>query len=129
MLRPGVTREWVDEELLGEHRGVETSGRKGRGSDDEPRGAQLPKKLSVDQNEGGLGGVPQCCRSGSTDREERDVDARQQIVMSWDFCGVIDTLLSRRESVGHERDRGGGECRRKLLSTRTMLKGRGQGTS
>ncbi|RZR97861.1 hypothetical protein BHM03_00027105 [Ensete ventricosum] len=35
-------------ELLGEHIGVETCGRKGRGSNDESRGAQLPKsKASV----------------------------------------------------------------------------------
>ncbi|RWV93575.1 hypothetical protein GW17_00043963 [Ensete ventricosum] len=36
--------------------GVEAGGRKGQGSD-ESKGAQLPKKLSVDQNRGGLGGV------------------------------------------------------------------------
>ncbi|RRT31884.1 hypothetical protein B296_00059139 [Ensete ventricosum] len=35
-------------ELLGKHRGVEAGGRKGRGSDDEFSGAQLPKsKMSV----------------------------------------------------------------------------------
>ncbi|RZR78904.1 hypothetical protein BHM03_00004440 [Ensete ventricosum] len=35
-------------ELLGEHRGVEAGGRKGRGSDGESSGAQLPKnKASV----------------------------------------------------------------------------------
>ncbi|RWW76221.1 hypothetical protein BHE74_00015703 [Ensete ventricosum] len=35
-------------ELLGEHRGVEVGGRKGRRSDDESRGAQVPKsKVSV----------------------------------------------------------------------------------
>ncbi|RWW60175.1 hypothetical protein BHE74_00032845 [Ensete ventricosum] len=32
--------------LLGEHRVVEASDRKGRGSDDESRGAQLPKSLT-----------------------------------------------------------------------------------
>ncbi|RWV83347.1 hypothetical protein GW17_00055052 [Ensete ventricosum] len=30
------------------------------------------------------------------------------------FRGVIDPLLSWRESVGHKRGRGGGECRGKL---------------
>ncbi|RWV82999.1 hypothetical protein BHE74_00016272 [Ensete ventricosum] len=35
-------------ELLGEHRGVEAGGRKGRGSNDKPGGAQLPKsRVSV----------------------------------------------------------------------------------
>ncbi|RRT66687.1 hypothetical protein B296_00018488 [Ensete ventricosum] len=35
-------------ELLGGHSGVEAGGRKGRGSDDESSGAQLPKsKVSV----------------------------------------------------------------------------------
>ncbi|RWW00036.1 hypothetical protein GW17_00037026 [Ensete ventricosum] len=31
-----------------------------------------------------------------------------------DFCGVIDPLLSWRESIGRKRGRGGGECRGKL---------------
>ncbi|RZR84896.1 hypothetical protein BHM03_00011783 [Ensete ventricosum] len=48
MLRPGVTKEWVGEELVGGHSGVEAGDRKGRESDDESRGAQLPKsKVSV----------------------------------------------------------------------------------
>ncbi|RRT31429.1 hypothetical protein B296_00058241 [Ensete ventricosum] len=34
-------------ELLGGHNGVEAGGRKGRGSDDEFEGAQLPKKSKV----------------------------------------------------------------------------------
>ncbi|RRT58569.1 hypothetical protein B296_00031162 [Ensete ventricosum] len=61
---------------------------------------------------------------GSTDCEERDTDSRQQIVgpwagyaivlRRWDFRGVIDPLLSWRESVGRKRGRGGGECRGKL---------------
>ncbi|RRT53408.1 hypothetical protein B296_00016709 [Ensete ventricosum] len=33
----------VSEQLLGRHSGVEAGGRKGRGSDDESSGAQLPK--------------------------------------------------------------------------------------
>ncbi|RRT57934.1 hypothetical protein B296_00020408 [Ensete ventricosum] len=41
------------------------------------------QKLSVSQNGGGLGGVPQCRRGGSTDREERDTDTRQRIVVLW----------------------------------------------
>ncbi|RZR84990.1 hypothetical protein BHM03_00011911 [Ensete ventricosum] len=32
----------------------------------------------------------------------------------WDFHGVIDPLLSWRESVGHKRGREGAECRGKL---------------
>ncbi|RZS24243.1 hypothetical protein BHM03_00057295 [Ensete ventricosum] len=60
----------------------------------------------------------------STDREGRDADVRQWIVGPWawqyhgtqrrDFHGVIDPLLSWRESIGHKRGRGGGECRGKL---------------
>ncbi|RWV88009.1 hypothetical protein GW17_00049946 [Ensete ventricosum] len=51
-------------------------------------------------------------------------NARQRIVGSWagsaivpqrrDFRGVIDPLLSWRESIGREISRGGGECRGKL---------------
>ncbi|RRT59775.1 hypothetical protein B296_00014360 [Ensete ventricosum] len=53
---PGKSKDKVDAvylsidqgELLGGHNGVEAGGRKGRGSDDESRGAQLPKsKASV----------------------------------------------------------------------------------
>ncbi|RRT34061.1 hypothetical protein B296_00055699 [Ensete ventricosum] len=111
------------EKLLREHWGVEAGGRKGRGSNDESKGARLPKKQSVDQKGGGLG-VPQCRRGGSIDREESDADAKQLIVGPWagstmvpqrrDFRGVIDPLLSWRERVGRERSRGGGECRGKL---------------
>ncbi|RWW61647.1 hypothetical protein BHE74_00031270 [Ensete ventricosum] len=32
----------------------------------------------------------------------------------WDFRGVIDPMLSWRESIGRKRGRGGGECRGKL---------------
>ncbi|RRT41327.1 hypothetical protein B296_00034059 [Ensete ventricosum] len=32
----------------------------------------------------------------------------------WDFRGVIDPLLSQRESIGRKRGRGGGECKGKL---------------
>ncbi|RWW77907.1 hypothetical protein BHE74_00013900 [Ensete ventricosum] len=53
-------------ELEDKNEGVETSDRKGRGSDNESRGAQLPKKQVVSQNGGGLGGVPQCRNSEST---------------------------------------------------------------
>ncbi|RWW22672.1 hypothetical protein GW17_00013114 [Ensete ventricosum] len=38
-------------ELLGGHSGVEASGRKGRGSDDESSGAQLPKSKASVRNE------------------------------------------------------------------------------
>ncbi|RWW48945.1 hypothetical protein BHE74_00044937 [Ensete ventricosum] len=37
-------QELLGDELLGGHSGVEAGGRKGRGSDDESSGAQLPKK-------------------------------------------------------------------------------------
>ncbi|RZS04692.1 hypothetical protein BHM03_00035073 [Ensete ventricosum] len=37
--------------LLGEHRGVEADGRKGRGSDDESRRAWLPKSKASVRNE------------------------------------------------------------------------------
>ncbi|RZS17016.1 hypothetical protein BHM03_00049119 [Ensete ventricosum] len=44
---PGKSEDKA-EELLGGHNGVEADGRKGRGSDDESSGAQLPKsKASV----------------------------------------------------------------------------------
>ncbi|RWW77569.1 hypothetical protein BHE74_00014267, partial [Ensete ventricosum] len=112
------------EDKAEEHRGVKAGGRKGRGSNDESRRAQLPKKQSVSQKGGGLGGVPQCRRGGSTDRGKKDTDARQRIVghglgstmvpQMRDFRGVIDPLLSWRESVGRERGRGGGECKGKL---------------
>ncbi|RRT75515.1 hypothetical protein B296_00031163 [Ensete ventricosum] len=60
----------------------------------------------------------------SIDREKRDADARQWKVGPWawqrmvpqrrDFRGVIDPLLSWRESVGRGRSREGGECKGKL---------------
>ncbi|RRT56423.1 hypothetical protein B296_00025229 [Ensete ventricosum] len=82
----------------------------------------------VGQKGSGLGGVSQCCRGGATDCEKKDIDARQRIVgcglgsttvpQRREFHGVIDHLLSWRESVGHERGRGGGECRGKLQAPR-----------
>ncbi|RRT45214.1 hypothetical protein B296_00055267 [Ensete ventricosum] len=68
---------------------VEAGGRKGQGCDDKFRGAQLPRKLSVGENEGGIRGVPQCRRGGSTDREERDADARQPIVVPWAWQRLV----------------------------------------
>ncbi|RRT83360.1 hypothetical protein B296_00017838 [Ensete ventricosum] len=79
----------------------------------------------ADQKEGGHGGVPQCRRGGSTDREERDADAKSRIVGQWawqsamvpqrrDFHGVIDPLLEWMESISCERGRGGEEWRGKL---------------
>ncbi|RWV98277.1 hypothetical protein GW17_00038885 [Ensete ventricosum] len=38
-------------ELLGRHSGVEEGGRKGRGSDDESSGAQLPKSKALVRKE------------------------------------------------------------------------------
>ncbi|RZS25479.1 hypothetical protein BHM03_00058687 [Ensete ventricosum] len=62
-------------ELLGGHNSVKVGGRKGRGSDDESSGAQLPKskalvRKEVDSEE------RHSCRGRSTDREGRDEDAR-----------------------------------------------------
>ncbi|RRT85123.1 hypothetical protein B296_00011865 [Ensete ventricosum] len=53
------------------------------------------QKPSVDQNGGGLG-VPQCRRGGSTDREERDANARQRIVrpLAWQCDGTTEARLS-----------------------------------
>ncbi|RWW50906.1 hypothetical protein BHE74_00042799 [Ensete ventricosum] len=63
-----------------------------------------------------------------TDHEERDADARQRIIGPWpgnamvperqDFRGVIDPLLSQRESVGRKRDGGCREYRGKLQVSR-----------
>ncbi|RWW54157.1 hypothetical protein BHE74_00039277 [Ensete ventricosum] len=68
-------------ELPGEHKCVEAGCRKGRGSDEESSGTQLHETKR--QNESGLRGGSQCCGGGSTDSEERDADARQQIVGPW----------------------------------------------
>ncbi|RZS22071.1 hypothetical protein BHM03_00054801 [Ensete ventricosum] len=98
-------------ELVGGHSGVEAGGRKGRGSDDESSEAQLPKSKATVRNEVDSE-EHQCRRGGSTDREGRDADASQRIVgWAWqhhdtaevDFRGVIDPLLSWRESIGCKR--------------------------
>ncbi|RRT76852.1 hypothetical protein B296_00024084 [Ensete ventricosum] len=46
-------------------------------------------------NRGGLGRVPQCRRGGSIDREERDEDARQRIVVlwAWQHLGIAEAGL------------------------------------
>ncbi|RZS22591.1 hypothetical protein BHM03_00055391 [Ensete ventricosum] len=104
-------------ELLGGHNGVEAGGRKGRGSDDESSGAQLPKsKASVKK----------------VDSEEHQSAAEADLpiakegmivgLYAWqhhgmqrrDFRGVIDPLLSWRESIGRKRGQGGGKCKGKL---------------
>ncbi|RZR74091.1 hypothetical protein BHM03_00032063 [Ensete ventricosum] len=73
--------------------GVEAGGRKGRGSDNESSGAQLPKsKASV----------------------RKEVDSKERHSARRDFRGVIDPLLSWRESIGRKRGRGGGEYKGKL---------------
>ncbi|RWV96615.1 hypothetical protein GW17_00040657 [Ensete ventricosum] len=65
-------------ELLGGHSGVEAGGRKGRGSDDESSGAQLPKsKASV----------------------RKEVDSEEHHHDRWDIHGVIDPLLSWRRAL------------------------------
>ncbi|RZR74477.1 hypothetical protein BHM03_00037318 [Ensete ventricosum] len=108
MIRQGVIREWVDEGELPKER---TQSKMAKALQFQ-RGSATQKQ-SVDQKGGGLEGVPQCRRGGSTDREERDTDVRQRIVGPWasnamvpqrqDFRGVIDPLLSWRESIGRER--------------------------
>ncbi|RZS03148.1 hypothetical protein BHM03_00033292 [Ensete ventricosum] len=43
---------------------------------------------------------------------------RRSTIVPWNFRGVIDPLLSWRESIGRKRDRGGGECKDKLQVSR-----------
>ncbi|RZS03758.1 hypothetical protein BHM03_00033968 [Ensete ventricosum] len=45
------------------------------------------QKQSIGQKGGGLGGVSRCCKGGSTDRKQRDADARQRIVAPWNRRG------------------------------------------
>ncbi|RRT78613.1 hypothetical protein B296_00021753 [Ensete ventricosum] len=81
-------------ELLREHKGVKADGRKGQGSDNKSKGAQLPKtKRRLEWR---------CKATNSSDMD---------LAVLW---GVIDPLLSWRESVGRERGRGGGEYKDKL---------------
>ncbi|RZS01044.1 hypothetical protein BHM03_00030840 [Ensete ventricosum] len=88
--------------LLIEHTGVEAGGRKGRESDDESRGAQLPKsKASI----------------------RKEVDSEECHSARRDFRGVIYPLLSWRESISHERDRGGGECKGREKTNRRKERG------
>ncbi|RZS15673.1 hypothetical protein BHM03_00047533 [Ensete ventricosum] len=47
------------------------------------------QKQSVDRKGSGLGGVPQCHRGESIEREERDADARQQIVEPWANSAMV----------------------------------------
>ncbi|RWV88941.1 hypothetical protein GW17_00048932 [Ensete ventricosum] len=44
----------------------------------------------------------------------KEVDSEERHSTRWDFRGVIDPLLSWRESIGRKRGRRGGECRDKL---------------
>ncbi|RWW03493.1 hypothetical protein GW17_00033345 [Ensete ventricosum] len=61
------------------------------------------------RNGGGLVGVLQCRRGGSTNREERDADAEQQVVVSWAWqrhgTAAIELLAFRKfdgsEKVNH----------------------------
>ncbi|RWW36717.1 hypothetical protein BHE74_00058238 [Ensete ventricosum] len=53
-------------------------------------------------------GLLQCSHSLKGARQVRGRSRR------WDFRGVIDPLLSWRESIGRKRGRGGGECISKL---------------
>ncbi|RZR85905.1 hypothetical protein BHM03_00012967 [Ensete ventricosum] len=87
-------------ELLEGHSGVEVGGRKGRGSDDESSGAKLTKSKASVRKE--------VDSEGHHSAAEADLPIRQ------DFRGVIDPLLSQRESIGRKRVLGGGECKGKL---------------
>ncbi|RRT44334.1 hypothetical protein B296_00018709 [Ensete ventricosum] len=97
------------EELLGEHKGVEAVGRKGRGSDDESRGAQLPKskvliRKEVDSEE--------CHSAAEVDLSIAKKGMEMQsngelghglgsaiVLQRRDFHGVINPLLSWRKSI------------------------------
>ncbi|RWV99954.1 hypothetical protein GW17_00037112 [Ensete ventricosum] len=68
-------------EMLGEHRGVEAGGRKGRGSDDESSGAQLPKNKASVRKEMDL---EECHSAAEADlpmaRKERRCEATDMLV-------------------------------------------------
>ncbi|RWW00807.1 hypothetical protein GW17_00036199 [Ensete ventricosum] len=51
------------------------------------RRGSATQKQSIGQKGCGLGGVSRCCKGGSTDREQRDADARQRIVTPWNRRG------------------------------------------
>ncbi|RRT42117.1 hypothetical protein B296_00011240 [Ensete ventricosum] len=70
-------------ELLGGHSGVEAGGRKGRGSDDESSGAQLPKSKASVRKEVGSEEHHSTIEADLPITKERDADAKQWIVGPW----------------------------------------------
>ncbi|RRT34807.1 hypothetical protein B296_00053954 [Ensete ventricosum] len=80
-------------ELLGGHSGVEVGGRKGRGSDDESSGAQLPK-------------------SKVTVRKEVDSEEHHNIVEA--DLPIMKEGMHMQGNRYHKRDQGGGKCIGKL---------------
>ncbi|RWV88277.1 hypothetical protein GW17_00049652 [Ensete ventricosum] len=76
--------------------GVEKVVERGEEATTSPEGFSYPKKQSIGQKGGGLGGVSYCCRGGSIDHEERDADARQRIVglWAWQLHGTAEAGLS-----------------------------------
>ncbi|RWW79998.1 hypothetical protein BHE74_00011676 [Ensete ventricosum] len=87
-------------ELLGGHSGVEVGGRKGRESDDEFGEAQLPKTQSPSNlafSTTKRMGEVEYPSSLTYPAEEFCISSRR------DFRGVIDPLLSWRESIGRKR--------------------------
>ncbi|RWV96707.1 hypothetical protein GW17_00040560 [Ensete ventricosum] len=80
-------------ELLGGHNGVEASGRKGRGSDDESSEAQLPKsKASV----------------------RKEVDSEEHHSAAEADLPIAKEGMKMQGNGYHKRGRGGGECKGKL---------------
>ncbi|RWW36960.1 hypothetical protein BHE74_00057978, partial [Ensete ventricosum] len=134
MLRPRVTQEWVDE---GEMPRERTKNQRWQRPYD-----VLAEATRMIEATGELdcfsahiclrepGKSEDKAEGGSTDREGRDADASQRIVGLWlgstmvpqrrDFRGVIDPLLSWRESIGRKRGRGGGGVQRPRNFIRPM---------
>ncbi|RZR73720.1 hypothetical protein BHM03_00027332 [Ensete ventricosum] len=121
MLRPSVTREWVGKGELSRER---TKIGDGGGLTMCWQRPHMERLRAMDSRSECHGTAAMGLPCGSTDCEERNTDERQRIVGPWasyaivlrrrDFRGVIDPLLSWRESVGCKRGREGGECRGKL---------------
>ncbi|RWW47469.1 hypothetical protein BHE74_00046530, partial [Ensete ventricosum] len=95
--------------LLGEHKGIEAVGRKGRGSDDESRGAQLPKSKVLIRKEVNL---EECHSAAEVDLPIVKKGMKMQsngelghglgsaiVPQRRDFHGVINPLLSWRKTL------------------------------
>ncbi|RWV77325.1 hypothetical protein GW17_00061863 [Ensete ventricosum] len=124
MLHPGVTQEWVDESELPRER---TKNRRWQKPYDvlaeatrEEVVVRRSQIVSTSESHGGdliiqrydqsswRVGLLQCSHSLKGVRQVREQGQRR------DFRGVIDPLLSWRESISHKRGRGGRECKGKL---------------